>query len=111
MWQIAGPTAAGGPATTRLILQKGFGGNGYICSDMVNHQDKAEKYAKEHGCDIVEPAALRGGYSYFHLDYNGRPHYTGHPHIIRISPKGRSIRRVLDTHELYWAFNQIADLQ
>ena len=47
----------------------------------------------------------------FHLDYNGRPHYTGHPHIIRISPKGRSIRRVLDTHELYWAFNQIADLQ
>ena len=62
---MAGPTAAGGPATTRLILQKGFGGNDYICSDMVNHQDIAEKYAKEHGCDIVEPAARRGGYSYF----------------------------------------------
>ena len=62
---MAEPAIAGGPVTARLFLQKDFGGNGYICSDMVNHQDIAEKYAKEHGCDIVEPAARRGGYSYF----------------------------------------------
>ena len=108
---MAEPSIAGGPVTARLFRQKDFDGNDYICSDMVNHQDIAEKYAKEHGCDIVEPAARRDGYSYFHIDYTGRSHYTGHPHIIRISPKGRSIRRVLDTHELYWAFNQIANLQ
>ena len=65
--------------------------------------DIAKKYAAEHNCDIVEPCTERNGYMYFHLDYTGRARYTGHPHIIKISPTGK-VHRVLDFDEIYWAF-------
>jgi hypothetical protein len=71
-------------------------------------QDTVNQYAKQHGCDIVQPSAERGGYHYFHLDYAGRQHYTGHPHIIKVSPKGK-VQRVLDTDELYWAVARIKE--
>lgn len=72
---------------------------------MKDYQDIAKKYAAQHGCNIVQPsAAERNGYKYFHLDYTGRPRYTGHPHIIKISPAGK-VQRVLDVDEIYWAYN------
>ena len=61
------------------------------------------KYATENHCDIVEPCTESKGYAYFHLDYTGRARYTGHPHIIKISPTGK-VHRVLDFDEIYWAF-------
>lgn len=72
---------------------------------MKDYQDIAKKYAEEHGCNILQPAAERNGYRYFHLDYTGRPRYTGHPHIIKISPAGK-VQRVLDVDEIYWAYKR-----
>lgn len=71
---------------------------------MKDYQDIAKQYAGKHGCDIVQPSAERNGYRYFHIDYTGRPRYTGHPHIIKISP-ARKVQRVLDFDEIYWAYN------
>ena len=72
---------------------------------MIDYQGIAKKYADKHGCNIVQPSsAERNGYRYFHLDYTGRPRYTGHPHIIKISPAGK-VQRVLDVDEIYWAYN------
>lgn len=73
---------------------------------MKDYQDIAKQYAAQHGCNIVQPTtAERNGYRYFYLDYTGRPRYTGHPHIIKISPSGKA-QRVLNTDEIYWAFKQ-----
>lgn len=72
---------------------------------MKDYQDIAKQYAAKHGCDIVQPTtAERNGYRYFHLDFTGRPRYTGHPHIIKISPAGK-VQRVLNVDEIYWAYN------
>lgn len=71
---------------------------------MKSHQDIAKQYADKHGCNIVQPSAERNGFSYFNIDYTGRPRYTGHPHIIKISPTGK-VQRVLDFDEIYWAYN------
>lgn len=71
---------------------------------MKDYNDIAKQYAERHGCDIVQPSAERGGYRYFHLDFTGRPRYTGHPHIIKISPAGK-VQRVLNFDEIYWAYN------
>ena len=73
--------------------------------EMVDYLQIAKEYATAHQCDIVQPStAERNGYRYFHLDYTGRPRYTGHPHIIKISPAGE-VQRVLDFDEIYWAYN------
>lgn len=72
---------------------------------MKDYQDIAKKYASEHKCDIVQPSAERNGYRYFLLDYTGRARYTGHPHIIKISPAGK-VQRVLNVEEIYWAYNR-----
>ena len=71
---------------------------------MKDYQKIAKQYAEQHGCDIVQPSAERGGYRYFHLDFTGRPRYTGHPHIIKISPTGK-VQRVLNVDEIYWAYS------
>lgn len=71
-------------------------------------QDVVNLYAEKHGYDIVNPSAERGGYRYFHLDYTGRPHYTGHPCIVKVSPKGK-VQQVLDADELYWAVARIKE--
>lgn len=72
---------------------------------MNNYQDIAVKYAGKHGCNIVQPSAIeRNGYRYYHIDYTGRQRYTGHPHIIKISPAGK-VQRVLNVDEIYWAYN------
>lgn len=71
---------------------------------MIDYQNIAKKYAEQHGCDIVQPSAERNGYCYFHLDYTGRPRYTGHPHIVKIGRAGK-VQRVLDFDEIYWAYN------
>lgn len=71
---------------------------------MIDFNEIAKQYAKQHNCDIVQPSAERNGYRYFHLDYTGRPRYTGHPHIIKISLEGK-VQRVLDFEEIYWAYN------
>ena len=65
-----------------------------------------KSYAKHHGFDIVQPsAAERNGYRYFHLDFTGRPRYTGHPYVIKISSVGK-IQQVLNVDEIYWAYNK-----
>ena len=72
---------------------------------MKDYQDIAKQYAQQHGCDIVQPTtAVRNGNRYFHIDCTGRARYTGHPHIIKISPAGQ-VQRVLKTDEIYWAYN------
>ena len=72
---------------------------------MIDYQEIAKQYAAKHGCNIIQPTtAMRKGYRYFHLDYTGRQRYTGHPHIIKISPAGK-VQRVLNFDEIYWAFN------
>lgn len=76
---------------------------------MKDYNDIAKQYAAQHGCNIVQPStAERNGYKYFHLDYTGRPRYTGHPHIIKISPAGK-VQRVLDVDEIYWAVKQVTE--
>lgn len=73
---------------------------------MKDYQDIAKQYAQQHGCDIVQPTtAVRNGYRYFRLDFTGRPRYTGHPHIIKISPSGK-VQRVLNVDEIYWAYSK-----
>lgn len=74
--------------------------------NMTDYNDIAKQYAAQHGFDIVQPsAAERNGYKYFHLDFTGRPRYTGHPHIIKINPSGK-VQQVLNVDEIYWAYNQ-----
>ena len=73
---------------------------------MVDCQKIAEQYAQEHKCDIIEPSAERNGYKYFHLDYTGMAHYTGHPHIIKIKKATGKVQRVLEFREIYWAYKQ-----
>ena len=74
--------------------------------NMKDYNDIAKQYAAQHGFDIVQPsAAERNGYRYFHLDFTGRPRYTGHPFIIKISPAGK-VQQVLNFDEIYWAYNQ-----
>lgn len=73
---------------------------------MKDYQDIAKKYAERHGFDIVQlSTAERNGYRYFHLDFTGRPRYTGNPFIIKISPAGK-VQQVLNFDEIYWAYNQ-----
>lgn len=73
-------------------------------NDMIDFENIAKKYAEEHKCNIVQPSIKRNGYMYFHIDYTGRARYTGHPHIIKISSTGK-VQRVLNVHEIYWAYN------
>lgn len=62
-----------------------------------------KKYAQEHGCDIIKRCIKNKGYTYYFLDFSNRPHYTGHPHIVKISPKG-VINRIFNVEEIYWAY-------
>lgn len=71
---------------------------------MEDYNEIAKQYAVKHNCDILQPSAERNGYRYFHLDYTGRPRYTGHPYIIKISPAGK-VQQVLVFDEIYWAYN------
>lgn len=70
---------------------------------MIDYIKIAKEYAAEHKCDIVQPSVERNGYKYFHLDFTGRPRYTGLPYIIKISPLGK-VQRVLNVDEIYWAY-------
>ncbi len=72
---------------------------------MTDYNDIAKQYAERNGYGIVRPSAERNGYRYFHLDFTGRPRYTGHPFIIKISPAGK-VQQVLNFDEIYWAYNQ-----
>ena len=75
---------------------------------MKDYNEIAKRYAGKHGCNILQASAERNGYRYFHLDYTGRPRYTGHPHIIKISPAGK-VQRVLNFDEIYWAYNNCSE--
>lgn len=66
---------------------------------------QAKEYAKANKFDIIRPAIEENGATYFMLDYTGRPRYTGHPHIIKISPTGK-VKRVLDVETIYRIYNQ-----
>ncbi len=71
---------------------------------MIDYIKIAKEYAAEHKCDIVQPSVERNGYKYFHLDFTGRPRYTGLPNIIKISPSGKA-QRVLDFDDIFFAYN------
>ena len=84
-----------------------FQKNKYLCNIIniifaadMDYYKIAKKYATEHKWDIVQPSAERNGYRYYHLDYTGRARYTGHPHIIKISPVGK-VQRVLNFDDIY----------
>ena len=49
----------------------------------------AKNYAKANNCDIIRPAIEQGGYSYFCIDFTGRPKYTGHPIVIKVNQFGK----------------------
>lgn len=72
---------------------------------MIDYIKIAKEYAVEHKWDIVQPSAERNGYKYFHLDFTGRPRYTGLPYIIKISPSGK-VKRVVDFDEIFWAYDR-----
>ena len=67
---------------------------------MKDYRRIAIKYASQRGYNIVRPSAEKGGYKYFHIDFTGRPRYTGHPHIIKISSTGK-VFPVLNVDEIY----------
>ena len=71
----------------------------------MNKQDIADRYARRNGFDKAELCAVRDGVAYFHLMWEPRPKYSGHPNVIRISPTGK-ILVVTDMEEKYWAIGQ-----
>jgi len=73
---------------------------------MKDYQNIAKQFATKHGFDIVHYCSEVNGYSYFLLDFSDKPHYTGHPHVVKISTTGK-ISVVADLDEIYWAANQI----
>ena len=71
--------------------------------------DIVKQFANKHGFDIINPCAKRNGWSYFLFDFSNRPHYTGHPHIVKIDSTGK-ILVVTDLKEIYWATKQASTL-
>lgn len=71
---------------------------------MIDFDEIAKQYAKENGFDIVCPCIKHNGNMYFYFNYTVRPRYLGHPHVVKISNKGK-IEQVLEFHEIYWAVN------
>lgn len=73
--------------------------------------DIAEAYGKRHGYDIVTPAGVRNGYSYFDITNEsliGRK--TGLPHILKVNDNGRVIQ-TRSIPEITWALRQIKESQ
>jgi len=88
-----------------------FKENNYLCSVMTQEQKQsiAQTYGKRRGYDILTPAGIRDGYSYFHITNKslvGRK--TGLPHILKINDNGRVIS-TRSIPEVMWAIQQIKE--
>lgn len=68
----------------------------------------AKRYAKTNKCDIIRPTGEQDGFSYFRIDFTGRPKYAGLPVIIKINQFGK-VFRVSSFNEIFWASNQVKD--
>lgn len=75
----------------------------------MEYEDIIIPFANKHHFDIVHFCAKQNGYAYFHLDFTGRPRYTGLPHIIKVNAT-KKILIVTNLDEIYWAFNQLHSL-
>ncbi len=71
----------------------------------MNKQELAEKYAKRYSFDVCKHVADKEEWSYYHLNWNPRPHYTGHPNVIKINDAG-TVKIVTNITEIYWAIRQ-----
>lgn len=78
---------------------------------MTQEQKKsiAQTYGERRGYDIVTPAGVRDGYSFFRITNKsliGRK--TGLPHILKINDNGRVIS-TRSIPEVMWAIKQITE--
>lgn len=70
-------------------------------------QEKALRYAKEHGYSTIRRAGERDGYWYFRLVWPSTyGHYLGLPQYVKFSQATEQVRRTEGVSESMWALRQ-----